>query len=64
MPSLAKKPLSYAIQIGQLNPPGKTITLTGCSVWGVTISDTARKLEIILDNTNVMRSTGNKHEPR
>src|SRR6266571_1035310 len=30
-PFFAKKPFSCAIQIGQLKPPGKTITLT---IWG------------------------------
>jgi hypothetical protein len=29
MPCFAKNPFSCATQIGQLNPPGKTITLTG-----------------------------------
>src|SRR5216684_2541746 len=30
-PFLAKRPFSWATQIGQLKPPGKTITLT---IWG------------------------------
>src|SRR5262245_19978808 len=34
MPCLSKKPFSLATQIGQLNPPGKTIRLTVCSSGG------------------------------
>src|ERR1700730_14329412 len=40
IPPLAKYPFSCAIQIGQLNPPGKTMTETGSRFCATTCPDT------------------------
>src|SRR4051794_38113150 len=49
-PSSAKKPFASATQIGQLKPPGKTMTSRGCPAWLQTearVTMTARKLRAV-----------------